>query len=94
MSSARRTIDHDEIRAWTEARGGRPARVKGTAQDDHDGVLRIDFDGPDEKLEPISWEDFFDVFEDRELALLYQDETEGGRVSRFSKLVARAGQAG
>jgi hypothetical protein len=89
MSAAKRTVDHEEIRSWANERGGRPARVKGTGDGDHDGVLRIDFDGPDDALEAISWEDFFEVFEDRGLALVYQEETEGGKVSRFSKLVSR-----
>ena len=31
---------------------------------------------PDDKLEPISWEEFFQTFEDRELAFLHQDEQE------------------
>ena len=27
--SSKRTIDHDEIRKWAEARGAKPATVKG-----------------------------------------------------------------
>lgn len=88
----KRTTDHEEIRKWAEARGGRPSHVKGTGKGHADGVLRFDFGEPDEKLEPISWEDFFQVFEDRELALVYQEKTEDGKKSRFSKLVSRTSE--
>jgi hypothetical protein len=87
VSDARTTTDHTTIRRWAEARGGRPARVRGT---DPGGVLRIDFGEPEETLEEISWDEFFRVFEDRGLAFLHQDETGDGETSRFSKLVSRA----
>lgn len=84
---AKTTTDHDTIRKWAEARGGRPARVEETA--DGGGILRIDFQEPDEGLEEIGWDTFFEVFEDRKLAFLYQDETSGGGESRFNKFVDR-----
>ncbi|MFZ5784290.1 MAG: hypothetical protein ACOY4R_29185 [Pseudomonadota bacterium] len=88
MSKAKLLTDHDQIRRWAEQRGGRPARVKATGED-HGGILRIDFREPDQGLEPISWEEFFSVFEDRKLALLEQDETRDGKMSRFAKFVER-----
>jgi hypothetical protein len=86
MASASTTTNHDTIRKWAEARGGHPARVKGRGPG---GILRIDFGEPEESLEEISWDEFFDVFEDRKLAFLYQDESDGG-TSRFNKLVDRS----
>lgn len=86
-SRSRVTTDHDEIRRWVEARGGRPARVRGTGRRANDpGLLRIDYPGfsGERSLEPISWDRFFKAFDDNKLAFVYQD----GR-SRFSKLVAR-----
>ncbi|RBI62213.1 hypothetical protein DMJ13_10040 [halophilic archaeon] len=86
------TTDHDEIRNWVEERGGHPAHVEGTGEGDDPGLLRIDFedaDGGEESLEEISWDEFFDAFEENDLALVYQEETEGGDESRFSKLVSR-----
>lgn len=85
--------DHDEIRRWAEARGGRPASAAETGQDaDGDaGVLRIAF--PDygaEGLEEISWEQWFDKFEANDLALLCQEETAEGETSTFHKLVRRS----
>jgi hypothetical protein len=85
------TTDHEKIRQWVEERGGRPARVKGTDKGDGGGLLRIDYPGysGDDTLETITWEEFFKAFESNNLAFLYQDETRGGKESRFSKLIDR-----
>jgi hypothetical protein len=86
-----RTIDHKVIRAWIEERGGKPATVKGTEGKVDPGLLRVDFPerGSSDQLEEISWDAFFDKFEESQLAFLYQEETRTGRVSRFSKFVSR-----
>jgi hypothetical protein len=82
---AKRTRDHDIIRRWAEKRGGRPTMVEGTQ------ILRIDFDDPDgsrdEKLVPVSWDEFFRVFDERGLEFLYQEHTHDGHISRFNKFV-------
>ncbi len=88
MAQAKRTVDHATIKRWAESRGGRPARVKGTGKGEDPGILRFDFGEPDEKLEPISWEEFFEKFEENKLAFLYQEE-KGGHESRFNKFVER-----
>lgn len=88
MSTATATTDHNFIRKWIEERGGRPSRVKGTDSRDGEGILRVDFAEPDDKLEPISWEEFFQTFADREPAFLHQDK-QGSRTSRFFKFVRR-----
>lgn len=85
------TTDHQTIQRWVEERGGRPASVKQTGNHQDAGILRIDFPGygDDASLEPISWENFFQKFEDANLAFLYQDEVKSGEQSRFFKLVSR-----
>lgn len=86
------TTDHDTIRRWIEARGGRPATVRGTERGDEEaGILRVDFPqrGEEQKLEPLEWDEFFDKFEEADLAFLYQDKTKGGGTSRFFKFVSR-----
>ena len=84
--SAKTTTDHDTIRKWAEAREGKPASVKGTGQGEEAGLLRINFPGyAEDNLEDISWDEFFEKFEEKKLAFLYQDEKD----SRFSKLVSR-----
>jgi hypothetical protein len=85
------TTDHDEIRKWVEARGGVPAHVKGTGDENDPGLLRIDFpvDGPDSKLEPIDWDEWFRKFDENKLALIYAEKTADGEKSYFNKLVSR-----
>jgi hypothetical protein len=82
------TIDHEKIREWTEERGGVPAMVADT-MNGGGGILRIDFGQKDEELEAISWEEFFHIFEDKNLAFLYQEKTAHGEMSRFFKFVDR-----
>jgi hypothetical protein len=88
--AARTTRDHDEIRQWVEQRGGAPASVTGTQRGgQHAGLLRIDFPGGagEDRLQHISWDEFFEKFDESNLAFLYQDKTKGGKESRFFKLV-------
>jgi hypothetical protein len=87
------TTDHEEIRRWAEARGGKPAAVSGTGSGDDPGILRIEFPGgpqsDDDDLEQISWDDWFSAFDANGLALAYQEQTADGEESRFNKLVSR-----
>ena len=91
MSEAKVTTDHNEIQTWVEALGGHPARVKGTEDGGGSGMLRIDYPGysGEETLETIGWNEFFEGFEENNLAFLYQEETKAGDESRFSKLIDR-----
>lgn len=85
------TTDHDEIRRWAESRGAAPACVKGTGGPHDIGMLRLDFPGYGEEdaLQHISWDDWFKKFDERSLALLYQEQTAGGAESNFNKIVSR-----
>ena len=78
------TTDHEEIRRWAEERGAHPAVVKGTE------ILRLDFPGYSGKgtLEPIDWEEFFRIIDERGLALVYEERTADGKKSNFNKLVS------
>jgi hypothetical protein len=93
MASAHPLTDHDEIRRWAEARKARPSRVKGTERAGDDiGMIRLDFPGYSGagKLEEISWDEWFEEFDDNDLALLVQDKTASGETSNFNKLVKRS----
>ena len=92
MTDARKTTDHGEIRQWVEERNGKPASVPGTSRGDEEvGLVRIDFaeDDDDESLEQISWDEFFEKFEQKQLAFLCQDQKANGEPSTFNKLVSR-----
>ena len=89
MSESKATTDHETIRKWAEARDGHPARVKTSGPG---GILRIDFGEPEESLEEISWDEFFKIFDDNDLAFLYQDTASGGGKSRFNKFIERGSE--
>jgi phosphoenolpyruvate-protein kinase (PTS system EI component) len=82
------TTDHEVIRAWAEARNGRPAKVADTEDSSGSGVLRIEFDSSDDRLDESDWDTFFKVFDDRGLAFVYQEKTSDGSISRFNKLIS------
>jgi len=90
-SKTDRTTNHDEIRRWVEAHDGKPATLRGTGQDDDAGILRIDFPGGagDDELEHISWDEWFDKFDESGVEFLYQEEKASGEDSTFFKLVSR-----
>ena len=91
-AESKTTTRHNEIREWVEKRGGKPAIIKGTEDSKGGGLLRINFPGyKEENLKEISWEEFFEGFDDRNLQFLYQEETADGEESRFFKLVSRNG---
>jgi hypothetical protein len=85
------TTDHEEIRKWAEARGAKPACVKGTGKDGDIGMIRLDFPGftGEDSLEEITWDEWFEAFDENDLALLHQETTAGGQKSNFNKLIKR-----
>ena len=91
MASAKATVDHDEIRRWVEEHDGKPSAVRGTSSDGDPGVLRIDFPGGagENELEHISWDEWFEKFDESNLAFLYQEEKASGEDSTFFKLISR-----
>jgi len=91
MALSKTTQDHDEIREWAEARGAVPAEVAKTHTHNEPGILRFCFpDAPNRKdsnLREISWDEFFEKFDENNLELVYQEKTADGQVSNFNKLV-------
>jgi len=67
-----------EIEKWVTERDGIPAKIEGTKD-----LLRIKFDNLEDKLIPITWFEFFQVFESNNLTFLYEDSDE----SRFCKFI-------
>ena len=93
MSESKTTTDHETIKAWALERGGKPAHVAGTGGPSDEGVIRIMFPSAPhshhDKLEEISWDEFFRKFDGNKLALAYQEKTAEGSKSNFHKIVSR-----
>ena len=90
MAEAEKVTDHERIKAWAEERGGAPAAVEDTLDDGKDGaILRIRFQDDEDDLKEMSWDEFFEIFDDNKLAALLQSETSDGSTSRFVKFVNR-----
>ena len=91
MALSKTTQDHDEIKAWAEKRGGKPADVESTEKAGEAGIIRLEFpDAPnanDSNLKEIDWEPFFEKFDQSGLAMVYQEVTSEGAESNFYKFV-------
>lgn len=90
MSESRKTTDRNAIKRWAEARKGVPTFVKGTENGD-EGVLRIHFPeaSSNDNFDKVDWDQFFGVFEEKNLAMVYQEEKQNGEKSTFHKFVSR-----
>jgi hypothetical protein len=90
-ASSRVLTDHEEIQRWAEERGAKPAAVRGTGSDDDPGIIRLDFPGysGEGSLEEMDWDEWFEKFDENNLALVVQEETANGQRSNFNKLVSR-----
>lgn len=79
------TRDHAVIKRWAEKRGARPATISGTEHDGRVGTLRFDFPGGAEadRLEHMSWDQWSETFDERELVMMYQEHRSDGAESNF-----------
>jgi hypothetical protein len=76
------TTNHDEIRQWSERVGARPAVIDHADAGGDKVGLRLDFPGRDDEAElpdgvekgTISWEDFFERFEEQQLEFIFEEE--------------------
>ena len=80
------TRSHEVIQRWAEERGARPATVPGSERDGRPGVLTFDFGDKSDRLKPISWDDWFRTFDERNLVFLFQERLSNGRQSNFFRL--------
>lgn len=90
-AKSRTLTDHDEIREWAEDRGARPSAVRATDTEESVGIIRLDFPGYSgaNSLEEIGWDEWFERFDENNLALVVQDDMANGQKSNFNKLVSR-----
>src|SRR5436305_357305 len=76
------TIDHEKIKEWAKKYRGTP-QIIGRETEGNVGV-RIDFPGKQddlflgesEKIKKATWEEFFEKFEEQNLAFLYSDSAD------------------
>lgn len=79
------TVDHDEIMEWVEENDGRPARLEDEVLDSD--TLRIAFEEErmSEDLERVSWEEFFDIFEEEGIVFVYEQSPPDAEDERPNK---------
>jgi len=81
------TRSHEVIRRWAEQRGAKPAAVEGSWHGGRPGVLRFDFPGyGGRRLQEVSWDQWFDTFDQRSLVFLFQEQKRDGTDSNFFRL--------
>ena len=84
------TRAHDVIRSWAERRGAQPVAASRDA-DGEPRTLRFAFragreDGAASRLERITWDQWLEVFDRRDLVFLYQERRSDGSASNFFRL--------
>jgi hypothetical protein len=79
------TQNHDVIVNWANERNAMPATVPGTEHEGRLGVLRFDTPGygSNQNLEHVSWSEWFETFDERQLVMLFQEHLKDGRQSNF-----------
>ena len=83
----RMTIDHDEIREWAERQQAKPMLLPGTPARRRATLRLMDpRDRPPAEARRIHWDQFFNLFEEWNLALVFigGDENEGQLLDRSS----------
>ncbi len=74
------------IQQWANERNGTPA-TSGSGDPENPRVLRFDFgDKKESSLQPVSWDNWLRVFEERQLVFLYQEHMKAGNQSNFFRL--------
>lgn len=89
ISTGKTTRNHHEIQRWAEERGGKPVTLKKSPIKYSIEAVRINFPefNYENSFETISWEDFFEIFDESGLFFLYQELTSDGAKSRFFKFI-------
>ncbi|WEX09950.1 hypothetical protein [Chelativorans sp. AA-79] len=100
MAETKVLTEHEEIRDWAAARAGQPAlRTPALGMSQADPVLGFAFGqhayedtdrGWDEfgEIEIIEWDDWFRLFDERELALVVAEDVPGRR-EEFHEFIRR-----
>lgn len=83
------TTDHETIRRWIEERGSTAARVTEPTGDDPGSLAVVPEGTDDESVEEITWEEFFRIFEEENLAFVHQTTRDDPDERWFCRFVDR-----
>lgn len=87
------TTDHDMIREWVEQRGSTPAQGTEPAGDDPGSLTILPEGTINDSVREISWDEFFEIFEDEGLAFSHQTDKDDPDEQWFCEFTER-GEAG
>lgn len=72
---------------WAKERDAKPATIPGTEHGGRPGVLRFNFPGyGGQEIKEISWEEWFQPFDERQLVFVFQEHRKDGTQSNFFRL--------
>lgn len=85
------TDNHETIKKWIKDRYAEPALVEGVVNPGKAGrMLRINFQNhARESLKDISWELFFEIFDENDLEFLYQEQNLDGSQSKSFEFIKK-----
>lgn len=83
------TTDHETIRRWIEERGSTAARVTEPTGNDPGSLAVVPEGTDDESVEEITWEEFFRIFEEENLAFVYQTARDDPNERWFCRFIDR-----
>jgi hypothetical protein len=87
VMASQTTRDHDAIQRWARTHGATPAvvsRTERSASGHPSAMLRFEFSSASQSaLEAVDWGDFFRIFDERGLELIYDDKP-GSRFHKFA----------
>ena len=75
--TVRRTTEPTLLRGVIEEYGGYPAHAAASEGEGDHGLLRVGFRDGDEDLKEISWEEFAEEFEEKDLVGVYSEDGSG-----------------
>ncbi|MFC6906640.1 hypothetical protein ACFQGH_15700 [Halalkalicoccus tibetensis] len=85
----RMTTDHGTIRNWIESNDLAVARTAETARNRSGGLTVVTEGRTDDSIKEVSWDEFFETFEDEGLAFVYRTETMGPEEQLYYEFVPR-----
>ncbi|MUV56469.1 hypothetical protein [Halogeometricum sp. CBA1124] len=88
-SATEHTTDAWEAQSVVDDRSGYPAHASKSEGQGDEGLLRVGFRDDDEDLKRISWDEFREEFEEKELALAYSTDDSPVEGERTATLVER-----